>query len=115
VEQLAAGLVALGVRPGQRVALASGTRLEWILANLAVMLAGAVSTYVRRYAVLPGRHAVVFTNNDAGYDAALALKGASEELKTKILGNLSQRAASMLQLSRTPLLPSHTSVAGDSV
>ena len=28
---------------------------------------------------------------------ALALKGASEELKTKILGNLSQRAASMLQ------------------
>jgi flagellar motor switch protein FliG len=28
---------------------------------------------------------------------ALALKGASEELRTKILGNLSQRAASMLQ------------------
>ena len=28
---------------------------------------------------------------------ALALKGASEELKTKIMGNLSQRAASMLQ------------------
>src|SRR4029077_20854083 len=27
---------------------------------------------------------------------ALALKGASEELKTKILGNLSQRASSML-------------------
>jgi flagellar motor switch protein FliG len=27
----------------------------------------------------------------------LALKGASEELRTKILGNLSQRAASMLQ------------------
>jgi sarcosine oxidase subunit alpha len=40
------------------------------------MLAGAVSTYVRRYAVLPGRNAVVFTNNDAGYDAALALKAA---------------------------------------
>lgn len=41
-----------------------------------VMLAGAVSTYVRRYAALPGRNAVVFTNNDAGYDAALALKSA---------------------------------------
>ncbi|MDB5893778.1 MAG: sarcosine oxidase subunit alpha, partial [Rhodoferax sp.] len=41
-----------------------------------VMLAGAVSIYVRRYAVLPGRNAVVFTNNDAGYDAALALRGA---------------------------------------
>lgn len=41
-----------------------------------VMLAGAVSTYVRRYAVAPGRRAVLFTNNDAGYDAALALHGA---------------------------------------
>lgn len=41
-----------------------------------VMLASAVSTYVRRYAVLPGRQAVIFTNNDAGYDAALALHAA---------------------------------------
>jgi sarcosine oxidase subunit alpha len=41
-----------------------------------VMLAGAVSTYVRRYAVLPGRRAVVFTNHDGAYDAALALHGA---------------------------------------
>ena len=41
-----------------------------------VMLASAVSTYVRRYAVLPGRQALVFTNNDAGYDAALALRDA---------------------------------------
>lgn len=38
-----------------------------------VMLASAVSTYIRRYAVLPGRQAVVFTNNDSAYDAALAL------------------------------------------
>jgi sarcosine oxidase subunit alpha len=41
-----------------------------------VMLASAVSTYLRRYAVLPGRRAVVFTSNDAGYDAALALHAA---------------------------------------
>lgn len=41
-----------------------------------IMLAGAVSTYIRRYAVLPGRKAVLFTNNDAGYDAALALAAA---------------------------------------
>jgi sarcosine oxidase, subunit alpha len=41
-----------------------------------IMLASAVSTYVRRYAVLPGRRAVVFTNNDTGYDAALALHDA---------------------------------------
>ncbi|NIE62860.1 sarcosine oxidase subunit alpha family protein [Burkholderia sp. Ax-1719] len=39
-----------------------------------VMLAGAVSTYIHRYGVLPGRNAVVFTNNDAGYRCALDLK-----------------------------------------
>ncbi|MFZ9407947.1 MAG: sarcosine oxidase subunit alpha family protein [Burkholderiaceae bacterium] len=38
-----------------------------------VMLASAVSTYLRRYAVAPGRRAVLFTNNGLAYDAALAL------------------------------------------
>lgn len=41
-----------------------------------VMLSQAVVTYVRRYAVRMGREACVFTNNDMGYDAALALRGA---------------------------------------
>src|SRR6185437_1945615 len=40
------GLIALGVRAGQRVALASGTRIEWVLADLAVLLAGAATTTV---------------------------------------------------------------------
>ncbi len=39
-----------------------------------VMMASAVSTYVHRYGVLPGRDAVVFTNNDRGYQCALDLK-----------------------------------------
>jgi long-chain acyl-CoA synthetase len=43
---LAAGLIALGVSPGQRVAIASSTRIEWVLADLAVMLAGACTTTV---------------------------------------------------------------------
>ena len=34
VEALAAGLIALGVEPEQRVGIASGTRYEWILADL---------------------------------------------------------------------------------
>ncbi len=37
------------------------------------MLAGAARTYVRRYGVRPGSRAVVFTNNDSAYAAALAL------------------------------------------
>jgi long-chain acyl-CoA synthetase len=46
VTKLAAGLVALGVEPEQRVGIASGTRYEWILADLATMSAGAATTTV---------------------------------------------------------------------
>lgn len=38
-----------------------------------VMLASAVLTYIKRYGVLPGRNAVVFTNNDSAYATALEL------------------------------------------
>ncbi len=44
--RLAAGLVALGVEPQQRVGIASSTRYEWILADLAIMCAGAATTTV---------------------------------------------------------------------
>src|SRR5246127_2050483 len=38
-----------------------------------IMLAHAVSAYIRRYGVLPGRRAVLLTNNDGAYRAALDL------------------------------------------
>jgi long-chain acyl-CoA synthetase len=46
VYAIAAGLIELGVQPEQRVALASSTRLEWILADLGIMCAGAATTTV---------------------------------------------------------------------
>ena len=46
VDRLAAGLIALGVEHQQRVGIASGTRYEWILADLAIMCAGAATTTV---------------------------------------------------------------------
>ncbi|ANJ07445.1 AMP-dependent synthetase/ligase [Streptomyces sp. BPPL-273] len=46
VYAIAAGLIELGVQPQQRVALASSTRLEWILADLGIMCAGAATTTV---------------------------------------------------------------------
>src|SRR3954467_11636063 len=46
VTRLAAGLVAVGIAPQERVGIASGTRFEWILADLAVMCAGAATTTV---------------------------------------------------------------------
>ncbi|MCX5390651.1 long-chain fatty acid--CoA ligase [Streptomyces sp. NBC_00094] len=46
VYAIAAGLVDLGLQPEDRVALASATRVEWILADLGVMCAGAATTTV---------------------------------------------------------------------
>jgi long-chain acyl-CoA synthetase len=46
VESLAAGLLALGIEPEQRVGIASSTRYEWIVADLAIMSAGAATTTV---------------------------------------------------------------------
>ncbi|MCL8251216.1 AMP-dependent synthetase/ligase [Aeromicrobium fastidiosum] len=46
VTRLAAGLVSLGIASEERVAIASGTRLEWILSDLAINAAGAATTTV---------------------------------------------------------------------
>lgn len=45
-----------------------------------VMLAGAARSYVNRFAVRPGRRAVVMANNDDGYRTALDLKAAGVEI-----------------------------------
>jgi long-chain acyl-CoA synthetase len=46
VKAVAGGLMALGVETGDRVAIASTTRIEWIIADLGNMCAGAVTTTV---------------------------------------------------------------------
>jgi long-chain acyl-CoA synthetase len=42
VREIARGLIALGIRPGDRVSILSGTRPEWTLADLGALCAGAV-------------------------------------------------------------------------
>lgn len=44
--RLAAGLIALGIGPEDRVAVASSTRYEWALADLSVMCAGGATTTI---------------------------------------------------------------------
>jgi long-chain acyl-CoA synthetase len=41
VREIAAGLIALGINPGDRVAILAGTRPEWTLADVGSMCAGA--------------------------------------------------------------------------
>jgi long-chain acyl-CoA synthetase len=46
VTDLAAGLLSLGLRPEERVVVFSGTRVEWVLADLAINCAGGATTTV---------------------------------------------------------------------
>lgn len=73
-----------------------------------VMLAGAVRTYLNRYAILPGQNIVVVTNNDSAYATALELAntGASVTLldaRTQIPKALSRA----LKTTGVELLSSH--------
>jgi len=43
---ISAGLLSLGVEAEQRVAIAASTRIEWVLADLGIMCAGAATTTV---------------------------------------------------------------------
>ncbi|WP_093837343.1 AMP-dependent synthetase/ligase [Streptomyces aidingensis] len=43
---IAAGLMDLGIRPEERVAIASATRVDWILSDLGIMCAGGATTTV---------------------------------------------------------------------
>ncbi|HQF03186.1 MAG TPA: long-chain fatty acid--CoA ligase [Phycicoccus sp.] len=45
-DAISAGLIALGVQPEERVAIASSTRLEWAFADLANMTAAAATTTI---------------------------------------------------------------------
>jgi long-chain acyl-CoA synthetase len=46
IRAVARGLIASGVRPGDRVALMSHTRLEWLLLDHGILAAGAVTVPV---------------------------------------------------------------------
>ena len=45
-QTIAAGLLSLGLAPEERVGIASNTRLEWIMCDLGIMLAGGATTTV---------------------------------------------------------------------
>jgi len=73
VSRIAAGLVALGIEPEERVAIAAGTSYEWILADLAIMSSGAATTTVYPSSMAPdvafiigdSESRVVFAEDDA--------------------------------------------------
>ena len=46
MHRIAAGLIDLGVAPEDRVAIATATRIEWVLCDLGIMCAAAATTTI---------------------------------------------------------------------
>ena len=92
VETLAAGLLALGIETEQRVGIVSSTRYEWILADLAIMCAGAATTTVysstnaggTAYILADSECRIVFAE-DAGQLAKLTERRAELPNLTKVV------------------------------
>jgi len=82
VRHAAGGLVALGVKPGDRVAILAYNRPEWVIADLATMMAGGVPVGIYFTAapaevtfILKDSGAVVLVAENAAQFAKLAGKG----------------------------------------
>jgi long-chain acyl-CoA synthetase len=84
VYAIAAGLMTLGVRPEERIAISCSTRIEWILADLGIMCAGAAVT-----AVYPSTNAeeTAYILEDSGSRGAVVEDAVQLE---KILGECGQ-------------------------
>ena len=88
VRDLGLGLAALGMRRGDRVALISESRPEWLIADLAILASGAVTTPV--YPTLSGEQtgliladceAAIAVVSNAVQLAKLVVLGRPDELK----------------------------------
>jgi long-chain acyl-CoA synthetase len=77
VAALAKGLIAVGIEPGDRVALMSRTRYEWTLADYAILAAGAVTVPVYETS---SAEQVEWILSDSGARAAFAETGRHAEL-----------------------------------
>lgn len=92
VTRWAAGLVALGVDPEDRVAIVSGTRHEWVFSDLAVTLAGAATTTVYptsmaddvAYILADSGSVVVFAENEEQLAKLRAKRSELPEVRTVV-------------------------------
>ena len=69
IRTVSLGLTALGVKPGDRVALMSDSRPEWVVADLAILTAGAVTVPI--YPTLPAAPAG-YILADSGAEVVIA-------------------------------------------
>jgi long-chain acyl-CoA synthetase len=89
VAALAKGLIAAGIQPGDRVALMSGTRYEWTLADYAIWSAGAITVPVYE---TDSAEQVEWIISDSAARAAIAETDKHEEVIKSVRGQLPQLA-----------------------
>ncbi len=85
VAALAKGLIAAGIEPGNRVALMSGTRYEWTLADYAIWAAGAVTVPVYETS---SAEQVEWILRDSGARAAIAETDEHAQIISAVRANL---------------------------
>jgi long-chain acyl-CoA synthetase len=89
VREVAHGLIALGLAPGERVSILSNTVVEWVLADLGVLSAGGVSNGIYptdaaaqvQYLCEDSASVVLFVENDEQLDKALEVRAALPRLR----------------------------------
>jgi len=82
VREIAHGLIALGFKPGECASILSNTVVEWVLADVAVMSAGGVSSGIYptdaanqvHYLCEDSRTTVLFVEDDEQFDKALEVR-----------------------------------------
>ncbi|WP_228082081.1 AMP-dependent synthetase/ligase [Streptomyces profundus] len=100
---IAAGLMDLGVLPEERVAIASSTRVDWVLADLGIMCAGAATT-------------TVYPQTDAGETAYILADSGSRVVfaeNAEQLAKVRERRAELPELVHVVVLESADAVAAD--
>ncbi|MFC7840387.1 AMP-dependent synthetase/ligase [Streptomyces sp. NPDC057382] len=101
VKAIAAGLLALGLRSEERVAISSSTRIEWILADMGVMCAGAAATAVypstngeeTAYILADSGSRVIFVEDAEQLAKVAAHKGELPDLEYVVLFDTAPDAA----------------------
>ncbi|TQF05452.1 long-chain fatty acid--CoA ligase [Kitasatospora acidiphila] len=96
VFDIAAGLLDLGIQAEERVALASSTRIEWILADMGAMCAGAAVTTVypstnadeTGYILADSGSRLLFAENGKQMDKALEERAKLPDLATVVVFDL---------------------------
>ena len=78
IREVAAGLIAMGVKPGDRVAVMSYNRPEWLITDLAIMSAGAITIPV--YHTVPTAQAELILEKSEARVAFIARSDQAEML-----------------------------------